>query len=323
MWSSGTRLADSARIVPGGLVDDDLPEYMCGGAQRRARPAARRRRRQPVPGPSTLTGAQTAKRRKAGSRVTTAGTFTGGGQALNADEDEKGLGIGFRKKAGSKRAREERALAAERRLASLQGETLMTPTQDPEEVESDGTDVEELRETDGDRRQTMMTSMDATEVDQLRTGTLTDFWGDFILPKRTTGEGRSTGNKETGNDGSPRGTLQRAGNTSLAKSAASAPVRTRVDPISTKFTPAQEFQHEKQDALGNVVAEPHNTLDSTTPNSNQNLKVGNKLRTIREDKQILPMWSCLACTLDNKPNHLACSACATPRGDTEWRGSVP
>jgi hypothetical protein len=205
-------------------------------------------------------------------------------------------------------------LAAERRLASLQGESkpislcdiviaepirtaLMTPTQDPEEVESDGTDVEELRETDGDRRQTMMTSMDATEVDQLRTGTLTDFWGDFILPKRTTGEGRSTGNKETGNDGSPRGTLQRAGNTSLAKSAASAPVRTRVDPISTKFTPAQEFQHEKQDALGNVVAEPHNTLDSTTPNSNQNLKVGNKLRTIREDKQILPMWSCLACTL--------------------------
>jgi hypothetical protein len=28
MWSSGTRLADSARFVPGGLVDDDLPEYM-------------------------------------------------------------------------------------------------------------------------------------------------------------------------------------------------------------------------------------------------------------------------------------------------------
>lgn len=47
-----------------------------------------------------LTGAQTAKRRKAGSRVTTAGTFTGGGQALNADEDKKGSGIGFRKKAG-------------------------------------------------------------------------------------------------------------------------------------------------------------------------------------------------------------------------------
>ena len=174
---------------------------------------------------------------------------------------------------------------------------LMTPTQDPEEDESDGTDVEELRETDKDRRQTMMTSMDATEADQLKTGTLTDFWGDFILPKRTTSKGRSTGNKETGYDGSPRGTLQRAGNTSVTKSAASAPVETRTDPISTKFTPAQEFQLEKQDALGHVVAEPHNTLDYTTSNSNKNLKVGNELRTIREDKQILPMWSCSVCTL--------------------------
>jgi hypothetical protein len=47
-----------------------------------------------------LSGAQTAKRRKAGSRVTTPGTFAGGGQALNADEEEKGTGIGFRRKAG-------------------------------------------------------------------------------------------------------------------------------------------------------------------------------------------------------------------------------
>ena len=206
-------------------------------------------------------------------------------------------------------------MAAERRLASLQGESKrislsgivtaepirtasVTPTQDPEEDGSDGTDVEELRETDVDRRQTMMTSMDTIEANQLRTGTLTDFWGDFILPKRTTGEGCSTGNKGTGNDGSPRGTAQRAGNTSDTKSAApAAPVKTRADPISTKFTPpAPKFQRaEKQDALDHVVAEPHNTLDST-PNSNQNLKVGNELRTIREDKQIL-MWSCLVCTL--------------------------
>jgi hypothetical protein len=173
----------------------------------------------------------------------------------------------------------------------------MTPTQGPdEEDESDGTDVEELRETDGDRRQTMMTSMDAIEADQLRIGTLADFWGDFILPKRATSEGCSTGKKETGYDGSPRGTLQRAGNTSVAKSAASAaPVKTRADPISTKFTPAQEFQ---QDALGHVVAEPHNTLDSTPSNSNQNLKVGNEPRTIREEKhKQIRMWSCLICTL--------------------------
>jgi len=47
-----------------------------------------------------LTGVQTAKRRKAGSRVTAASTFAGSGQALNADGNEKGTGTGFRKKAG-------------------------------------------------------------------------------------------------------------------------------------------------------------------------------------------------------------------------------
>jgi hypothetical protein len=47
-----------------------------------------------------LTGAQSAKRRKVGSRITTAGTFTGNDQALNADEGEKRVGTGFCKKAG-------------------------------------------------------------------------------------------------------------------------------------------------------------------------------------------------------------------------------
>ena len=74
--------------------------HQCGGAQRRARPLARRRRQQPVAGPPLLTGAQAVKRRKAGSRVTAAGTFAGSGQALDIDEDKKGTGTGFRKKAG-------------------------------------------------------------------------------------------------------------------------------------------------------------------------------------------------------------------------------
>jgi DNA-dependent metalloprotease WSS1 len=109
-------LTDSTKVVGSGPIEDGLPEYMvmrssrphpwvhslfrqCGGAHSRARPSARRRQRQPVAGPSLLTGAQTTKRRKAGSRVTTAGIFTGGGQALNADEDDKRAGTGFRKKA--------------------------------------------------------------------------------------------------------------------------------------------------------------------------------------------------------------------------------
>lgn len=48
------------------------------------------------------TGAQTAKRRKAGARVTAQGVFRGDGQALNADvedEDAKKVGTGFGKKA--------------------------------------------------------------------------------------------------------------------------------------------------------------------------------------------------------------------------------
>jgi hypothetical protein len=44
---------------------------------------------QPVVGPSMLTGAQTAHRRIAGSRITAASTFLSSNQALNADEDEK------------------------------------------------------------------------------------------------------------------------------------------------------------------------------------------------------------------------------------------
>lgn len=169
------------------------------------------------------------------------------------------------------------------------------PSKGPEE-ESDDIDVEEeeLRETDGDRRQTMMTSMDASEANQLKTGTLTDFWGDFILPKRSTGEGHSAGSKATGNDGPPRVTLQGAGNASIAKSASSAPVRTRTDPVSSTLAPAQ--QDEKQRRPGHAVAKPHSTLGSTLSNSTQNLNVGNELVATRQDGQI-PMWACLACTL--------------------------
>lgn len=57
--------------------------------------------------------------------MTAKGTFRGSGRALNddvSDEEQKKAGAGFRRKAGSKRAREERALAAERRMRALQGE---------------------------------------------------------------------------------------------------------------------------------------------------------------------------------------------------------
>ncbi|KAH9058358.1 WLM-domain-containing protein [Lactarius vividus] len=307
MWSSGTRLADSSVIAGQETLDNDLPEYMCGGAQSRARPSARRRRRQPVAGPSMLSGAQTAKRRKAGSRITAAGTFSGPGQALNADEDEKTAGTGFRKKAVSKRAREERAIAAEKRQLALEASTNLT--RDQEEDDSD-TEPQELRETDQERRQTMMDSMDASEAKQLKTGTLSDIWGDFILPKRPLNKVRAAESKATGDD-SPRVNSQGAKNASMRAPSPPAPPRGAVRPESPRFCPGKLPQEQTQGGKqmsGRTVSHQERTFGATLSNPKTRCEIA---RT--------PKWSCLVCTLDNKPEHLACSACATPRGDTTWQ----
>lgn len=301
MWSSGTRLADSAVITGHETLDDDLPEYMCGGAQSRARPSARRRRQQAVAGPSGLTGAQTAKRRKAGSRITAAGTFLGGGQALNADEDEKSTGTGFRKKAVSKRAREERAMAAEKRQLALEASTNLTSGR--EEDDSD-TEMEELHETDQERRQTMMNSMDATEADQLKAGTLSDIWGGFILPKRPPGKVHAVESKATGPPGvSPQGSR----NASTRAPSPPPPARSTARPESLRFFPGKLPQEQTRDGKrvsGQTASYQERTFGATTT---------------RGDITRNHKWPCLVCTLDNEPEHLACSACATPRGDALWQ----
>ncbi|KAF8527641.1 WLM domain-containing protein [Hysterangium stoloniferum] len=127
-WSAGTRLGDSQRVQGDNWNSQNLPEYTCGGAYNQSRRSAlssRKRRRQKKAGPSNTTGAQTAKRRKAGSRVTSKAAFEAAGSGNVLDETvKKGVaGSGFGKKAASRRAREERALAAERRLMLLQGKT--------------------------------------------------------------------------------------------------------------------------------------------------------------------------------------------------------
>ncbi|KAH9068318.1 WLM-domain-containing protein [Lactarius deliciosus] len=309
MWSSGTRLADSAVIAGQEALDDDLPEYMCGGAQSRARPSARRRRRQPVTGPSMLTGAQTAKRRKAGSRITAAETFLGPGQALNADEDEKTAGTGFRKKALSKRAREERAMAAEKRQLAL--EASANPTSGQEEDDSDA-DTQELRETDQERRQTMMDSMDASEAKQLRTGTLSDIWGDFILPKRPLDKVRAAKSKATGDDG-PRVNSQGARNVPVHAPSPPTPPRGTAGPELSRFCSGKLPQEQTRGGKrmsGQIASHQERTFGATLPNPKTRCEIARN-----------PKWSCLVCTLDNDPEHLACSACATPRGDTT--GSNP
>lgn len=80
--------------------------FQCGGAHTQSRSAAlpsrRRRRRVRVRGPSLSTGAQTAKRRKAGSRVISKTAFedAGVGRVLDDCVEKGGKGSGFGKQAG-------------------------------------------------------------------------------------------------------------------------------------------------------------------------------------------------------------------------------
>jgi hypothetical protein len=173
----------------------------------------------------------------------------------------------------------------------------MNPTQDPEEDDT-GIDMEELRETDKDRRLAMMTSMDASEANELRTGTLSDFWGGFIIPKCSTRESYGTGDNTTGE--SPRGIPERPG-TSTSTCTTPAPVRTGHDPelLSLKSRPGKPTQEDRwrgaHGSLCHTVDKPLNTTDSTLSNSKQDLNVDNATGT--RENQGISKWSCLVCTL--------------------------
>ncbi|KAI0359833.1 WLM-domain-containing protein [Trametes cingulata] len=398
-WSSGTRLADSARMGSQGLDAEDLPEYMCGGAQSRARPTSVRRRRHQQAGPSNHTGAQTAKRRKAGSRVTAQGTFKGTGKALNedvSDEEKRKAGTGFRKKAASKRAREERALAAERRLQALSGKpsisclhidlqpcttgatgsSASTPTK--AEASEDEEDFEVLPETDQDRRRAMLESTNETELENLKTSKQ-DLFSDFVMPPAAipdasppqAGPSREThlGTIELSSDydsddrpqpacdvqSLPRGgTAASAGMPSKGKqkesrardshqtgigtwleSGSSGPGVKRRSEQAGKLPYGALVQDEiharKKESLGmsgngrrlgrapQGSKSPHSRVSREADCPSQAESTAAPKRTAGPDPDA--QWSCEVCTLLNNPRHLACAACATPRGEPVWSGN--
>jgi hypothetical protein len=154
-------------------------------------------------------------------------------------------------------------------------------TQDPDDI---GIDAEELRETDKDRREAMMTSMDTSEANQLRTGTLSDFWGDFVLPKRSTPEGYGTEDKRIGDHPSPRGKPQRAGHTSIPTFMTSAAARSGddhdPDPDPWKSRPGRTTQdglwRGERGSVPRRVTKLLNTTDSTLSNSKQSLSLNDK-----------------------------------------------
>jgi len=151
----------------------------------------------------------------------------------------------------------------------------------------------------------MMDSMDASEADQLKTGTLSDIWGGFILPKRQLDKVHAVERKVAGI--SPKG----AGDASTDAPSPPAPPQSTARPESSKSQPKklpQEQTRDRKRVLGQTAHHQERTFDATPPNSTTR---GETLRNVT--------WSCLVCTLDNEPEHLACSACATPRGDVQWQ----
>ncbi|KAG2147593.1 WLM-domain-containing protein [Suillus clintonianus] len=288
-WSSGTRLADSAKIAGQGIEMGDLPEYMCGGAHSRARPASykRRNRTAKFSGPSVHTGVQSEKKRKPGSRIASAGAFGSGGKALNEGVigDKKEAGTGFGKKARSKRAREERALAAERRMQTLKTAFASSASASSSRLKSEPiTDSEsesdaEQPETDQDRRRIMLESVGGQELDEMK-ATKYDFSTDFRLPGETGGDSRTIH------------TIKRPGAAVLIDAQPGPSTR-----------PGKHRRVEDEEVS---VIKKSRTSGASRPGKTEDQPNG---------------WNCLVCTLANEPEHLACSVCSTPRGDSLWVGT--
>ncbi|CAE6509960.1 unnamed protein product [Rhizoctonia solani] len=137
LYSSGTRLSDSAEVAGMGLgaSDFDLPEYI----------------RAPRQG-----AAPKQKRRKAGTRVTSKYAFVGQGNTLNshATGEDKKKGTGFGKRTQSAKERQARLEATERRLKNLEKitETKPAPESEPESDSDSDTGSESFKETDELRR---------------------------------------------------------------------------------------------------------------------------------------------------------------------------
>lgn len=82
----------------------------------------------------------------------------------------------------SKRAREERALAAERRLVALQNSGNPEKQEQVDDEDDDEDDEEEvIPETDQQRRQTLLESTDQPDIDKMKLSRM-DFSRDFAFP---------------------------------------------------------------------------------------------------------------------------------------------
>ncbi|KAI5890112.1 WLM-domain-containing protein [Schizophyllum commune H4-8] len=310
-WSSGTRLGDSAQIEGQGVASSEyMPEYMCGGAQSRTRPTAIRRRRGGPRRPretvaSLHTGRQTAKRRKAGARVTSKYAFEGEGATLG---EAGGKGAGFRKQAArwhySKSAREERLAAIEKRLRGLQGSAASTtppePSPDVLEIDSDSDEEDRIEETDYERRQRLKEAEDGGDGVE---GIISwdDYADDFIFGKPGGSATDPTGPSPPASS-STRTPTSKSTRTPTSKASGSATKGKAPASIGLGKLVQSEIDLREKEAVGLAPVKNEATR-----------KLGGRPQA-RKGERAESKWSCLACTFINAPGHLACSICATPRG---------
>ncbi|KAF9048620.1 WLM domain-containing protein [Panaeolus papilionaceus] len=333
-WSSGTRLSDSTRVGGVGIEEGDFPEYICGGAQTRARPSSGRRKRRATGkrrevAPSLHTGAQTAKKRRAGARVTSKYAFVGEGIKLG---DDTGPGIGFGKRANSNKAREERALVTERRLRALQGQGSSNTSDDRDCSEDSGSEEEyaPISETDAERRETLLASEDSKDISNLgnKLGSR-DAWKQFE-------KDFNFGNVKLESGRTTRITTLDVIDISSDEEDTSRPSGQRCDvqaPSGSTGTIAGARSTTNPSTTSNW-----GVSNSTSGRGRQELGLGSLVKTEVEfrKKEALGLagrknaggrtlcqggnhkWTCLVCTLENEGQHSSCSACATPRGEAIW-----
>ncbi|KAF8905048.1 WLM domain-containing protein [Gymnopilus junonius] len=333
-WSSGQRLRDSARVGDESIEAGDFPEYMCGGAQSRARPTARRRRaggkrREVVP--SLHTGAQTAKKRKAGGRVTSKYAFTGEGQSLSSSDNSQGTGFG--KRAGSKRAREERALAIERRLMALHGGS-QAPDAPPTDGEESDDEFEFVPETDAERRQALQEAEQGQDSNQkLGPGfSWTQFSDDFNFNSGT----EPSGSKQSASDdileissdeddtatcdvpvvseSTYTTSSSNVRSSATGKGKATSSSKKEGNSLGLGKLVQSEIEFRKKEVLGMAPVKGGGRTLGSRPSNGRTLNADEPSSRPKAD-----VWNCLVCTLENQPDHLSCAACNTPRNERVWK----
>ncbi|KAF8591279.1 hypothetical protein K439DRAFT_1627008, partial [Ramaria rubella] len=323
-WSAGTRLSDSKR-VSGGWADQELPEYTCGGAHSQSRnlalPSRRRRRARRPAGPSLTTGAQTQKQRKAGSRVTSKYAFddAGGGSVLDRNVEKGDKGSGFGKRAGSRRAREERALAAERRLMQSQGKSSPEQPQ-PEHSESevsgaedDSTNFERVAlETDKERLKWMRDVIGEEDMGALRD----DDDDDLIIG--------SDGVIETGVPSAQ--TLGTSSRSSLPFSKSrdnSHDNKHGTDPIERQEGPSKKRKTDDTRVIPDIFKAPSGSASVSGRMVDQEMqqrkkealgmdrprRLGERVQSVDKPSE----WACHVCTFANPAGNKECSMCEEPR----------